>query len=82
MQICLIMDNPETPQHPVIAVALQKLAKRHNVRLSDVRTLTGKQAIAQEQRQALADLYLLKSHAPQALELAHFLEQQGVTCCQ
>jgi len=77
MNICLIMDNPETPRHPVIAVALQKLEKNHNVRLLDVRTLTGEQAIAQEQTHPQADLYLLKSHAPQALEVAHYLEQHG-----
>jgi ribosomal protein S6--L-glutamate ligase len=77
MHICLIMDNPETPQHPVIAVALQKLAQSHSVRLLDVRGLTDEQAIEREQAQTLADLYLLKSHAPQALALAHVLEQHG-----
>ncbi len=79
MQICLIMDNPETPQHPVIAVALEKLRteRHHSVRLFDVRTLTAAEAIAQESASPLADLYLLKSHAPQALEVAHYLEQQG-----
>jgi ribosomal protein S6--L-glutamate ligase len=77
MQICLIMDNPETPQHPVIAPALAELSANHAVRLLDVRPLTGAEAIAAESRYPRADLYLLKSHAPQALELAHFLEQQG-----
>lgn len=77
MHICLIMDNPETPRHPVIAVALQKLSERHAVRLLDVRTLTGEQAIRQEETYPQADLYLLKSHAPQALDLAHSLEQRG-----
>lgn len=77
MHICLIMDNPETPHHPVIAVALQKLSYKHSTRLLDVRTLTGTQAIAQEKSQPQADLYLLKSHAPQALEVAHYLEEQG-----
>src|SRR5581483_2497358 len=77
MHICLIMDNPETPRHPVIAVALQKLSHKHSTRLLDVRILTGIQAIAQEKSQPQADLYLLKSHAPQALEVAHYLEQQG-----
>jgi ribosomal protein S6--L-glutamate ligase len=76
MRICLIMDNPETPQHPVIAVALQKLASRHSVRLLDVRGLTDEQAIEREQAQEQADLYLLKSHAPQALTLAHMLEER------
>jgi ribosomal protein S6--L-glutamate ligase len=79
MNICLIMDNPETPHHPVISVALQKLSQTHAVRLLDVRTSTGEQAIAQEKNFPLADLYLLKSHAPQALEVAHYLEQQGAT---
>ncbi len=79
MNICLIMDNPETPRHPVIAVALQQLSTRHAVRLCDVRTLTGAGAIAQEEasQQPLADIYLLKSHAPQALDLALHLEHQG-----
>ena len=79
MDICLIMDNPETPHHPVIAVALEQLRAKHNVRLFDVRTLTGAEAIAQEETRPLADLYLLKSHAPQALEVAHYLEQQGAS---
>src|SRR5215469_573832 len=77
MQICLIMDNPETPHHPVIGVALQRLSAKHTVRLLDVRTLTGSEAIAEEERHAQADVYLLKSHAPQALEVAHYLEQHG-----
>lgn len=77
MDICLIMDNPETPQHPVIAVALQELSTRHGVRLLDVRTLSGEEALQEETRHAQADLYLLKSHAPQALEVAHALEQKG-----
>ncbi len=79
MNICLIMDNPETPKHPVIAVALQQLSTRHTVRLFDVRTLTGAEAIAQEEarNQPIADIYLLKSHAPQALDFALHLEQQG-----
>ncbi len=77
MHICLIMDNPETTQHPVISIALQQLQKTHTVRLLDVRTLTASSALTQEQSQLPADLYLLKSHAPQALAVAHFLEQQG-----
>lgn len=79
MNICLIMDNPETPRHPVIAVALQQLSTRHAVRLFDVRTLTGAEAIAQEEasQPPLTDIYLLKSHAPQALDLALHLERQG-----
>ncbi len=77
MDICLIMDNPETPHHPVIAVALRQLSATHNVRLLDVRTLTGVEALAEEEKHPLADLYLLKSHSPQALDLAHALEEKG-----
>ena len=77
MQICLIMDNPETPRHPVIAVALHTLSNRHTTRLLDIRGLTGAEAIAREKKHPPADLYLLKSHASQALELAHTLELAG-----
>ena len=77
MHICLIMDNPETPHHPVIAVALQTLSKKHTVRFLDILALSGAQAIALEATYQSADLYLLKSHAPQALELAHSLELAG-----
>ncbi|MDQ2903983.1 MAG: alpha-L-glutamate ligase [Ktedonobacteraceae bacterium] len=77
MDICLIMDNPETPNHPVIAVALQRLSATHSVRLLDVRSLSSAEAIAEEEKHAQADLYLLKSHAPQALDVAHTLEQRG-----
>ncbi|HEY1352016.1 MAG TPA: hypothetical protein VGF67_20535 [Ktedonobacteraceae bacterium] len=77
MSICLIMDNPQTPQHPVIAPALATLSARHSVRLLDVRACTGPQACELEKAHQPADLYLLKSHAPQALELACALEQQG-----
>jgi ribosomal protein S6--L-glutamate ligase len=77
MNICLIMDNPETPHHPVIAVALRQLSTTHNVRLLDVRTLASAEATAEEERHPLADLYLLKSHAPQALDVAFVLEQKG-----
>jgi len=77
MDICLIMDNPETPRHPVIAVVLQQLSATHSIRLLDVRPLTGAEAIAEEEKYPMADLYLLKSHAPQALDVAHALEQKG-----
>jgi ribosomal protein S6--L-glutamate ligase len=76
MNICLIMDNPETPNHPVIGKALQELRMMHTVKLLDVRQLDNAGAL--QQSRPFADLYLLKSHAPQALELAHSLEQQGV----
>ena len=77
MNICYIMDNPETMHHPVIASALQKLHKTHTIRLLDVHGRSHTQALAEEQRHPMADLYLLKSHAIQALDVAHHLEQCG-----
>ena len=77
MNICLILDNPETPHHPVIGKVLQTLSTTYTVRLLDVNTLSGAQAIAQEEMHPRADFYLLKSHAPQALEVAKYLEQCG-----
>jgi len=69
------MDNPETPNHPIIGKALQELSVMHTVQLLDVRGLNSVEAVKKAQAQPLADLYLLKSHAPQALEVAHYLEK-------
>lgn len=77
MTICLIFDNPETSSHPVIGAVLRRLQVTHAVRLLDVRSLTCAEALAQEERYPLANLYLLKSHSPQALEVAHELEERG-----
>lgn len=77
MNICLILDNPETSRHPVIARVLQTLCTTYTVRLLDVNTLSSAQAIAQVEIHPLADLYLLKSHAPQALDVAYYLEQRS-----
>ena len=77
MNICFIMDNSETMRHPVIASALQKLSETHSIRLLDVNGQSSTQALAQEQCHSMADLYLLKSHARQALDVACHLEQHG-----
>ena len=77
MNVCLIIDKPETRQHPVIAVALHHHSATHTVRLLDLGALSGPDAIAQEDERTPADLYLLKSHAPQALEVARRLEERG-----
>jgi ribosomal protein S6--L-glutamate ligase len=77
VNICLIVDNPDTRRHPVIGVLLQKLSARHSVRLLDVRGLTSADVVAQEEMRALDDVYLLKSHAIQALDVAQRLEQRG-----
>ena len=77
MHICLLLDNPETPRHPVLSVALETLQARHTVRLLDVAGISAAQAHELESKERPADLYLLKSHTPQALELARMLENQG-----
>jgi ribosomal protein S6--L-glutamate ligase len=77
VNICLIVDNPDTRRHPVIGVLLHKLSTCHSVRLLDVRGLTSAEAVAQEEGRALADVYLLKSHAVQALDVAYRVEQRG-----
>ena len=77
MHVCLIMDKPETPRHPVIAAALHHLSATHTVRLLDLHALSGPDAIAQEDERTPADLYLLKGHTPQALEVARHLEERG-----
>src|SRR5207253_6598446 len=60
LNLCVIVDNPETTTHPVIAVVLHQLSARHTLRLLDVLGLTGPAAIAREAAHAPADLYLLK----------------------
>ena len=58
-------------------MVLRQLNATHAVRLLDVDHLTGDEAIAHEAAHPIADLYLLKSHTPQALSVAHHLEQRG-----
>jgi len=77
MNVCLIADNPETTAHPVIGEVLRQLCSAHAVRLLDVAGISGDQAVGREREHPLADIYLLKSHTPQALEVAHYLEQRG-----
>lgn len=77
MYICVVVDNPETATHPVIGAVLRRLQDRHSVRLCDVRGRSAEQVIARENTRPLDDLYVLKSHAPQALTLAHALELRG-----
>ena len=77
MNICFIIDNPETTKHPVVGAVLRQLSSTHTVRLFDVAGVTAAAAIAGEEGRPLADIYLLKSHTFQALELAHRLEKRG-----
>ncbi|WP_405706623.1 alpha-L-glutamate ligase [Streptomyces xanthophaeus] len=66
MRVGLI--TPE-PGHPLLAATTALLAREHTVEALDPRT-------AGAPRQP-ADVYLLKSRTPQALELARSLEQRG-----
>ncbi|HLI08551.1 MAG TPA: phosphotransferase [Ktedonobacteraceae bacterium] len=77
MHICLIIDNPETPHHPILSSVVQQLSAAHTVRILDVRGRTSVETLAEEAQHIQADLYLLKSHAPQALDVAQTLEQRG-----
>src|SRR5437762_6373959 len=77
MHACFITDNPDTRTHPVIGAVLEQLSARHYVRVLDVRELTARDAIAHEGKHSLADMYLLKSHTVQALEVARALERRG-----
>jgi ribosomal protein S6--L-glutamate ligase len=73
MEICLLTDRPD---HPVLATAVEALRVRHRVRVIDPQRLDGA-AVERELRDP-ADLYLLKSHTPAALAVAHRLEERGV----
>jgi ribosomal protein S6--L-glutamate ligase len=73
MEICLLTDRPD---HPVLAAAMQWLRLRHRVRVVDPQRLDA--ASLDRELRAPADLYLLKSHTPAALAVAHRLEERGV----
>src|SRR5438105_3763379 len=77
MDICFITDNPSTTTHPVIGAVLRQLSAKHRVRLLETGALTLDEVIARENAQPPADIYLLKSHASDALAVAHILEQRG-----
>lgn len=69
--VCLIVDRPD---HPVIAATVERLALEHRVSLMDVRSVRPDEASAAAPR---ADVYLLKSHTPWAIEHARELETRG-----
>ena len=77
MNVCFIVDNAKTKEHPVLGAALEQVTLTHSARLLHIAGLTGDQAIACEIDYPLADIYLLKSHLPQALEVARHLEERG-----
>jgi ribosomal protein S6--L-glutamate ligase len=73
VRITLISDKPD---HPVLAAMLEQLRARHRVGILSAEDADPTALAAQEGR-GLADVYLLKSHTPPALELARRLELCG-----
>jgi ribosomal protein S6--L-glutamate ligase len=73
VEICLLTDRPD---HPVLASAMDALRLRHRVRVVDPQRLDA--ASVDRELRDPADLYLLKSHTPAALAIAHRLEERGV----
>jgi ribosomal protein S6--L-glutamate ligase len=69
-EICLIRDRRE---HPVLAATLELLAERHRVRVLEMPLVDGDA----RELASPADVYLLKSRDPHALELARALEERG-----
>jgi ribosomal protein S6--L-glutamate ligase len=72
-----VAHKPQLPSPSFIARALQRLSVRHTIRVLDIRALTSKEALDQEKLHPLANLYLLKSSKPQALDIAYYAEQHG-----
>jgi ribosomal protein S6--L-glutamate ligase len=69
--VCFLVDRPD---HPVIAATVERLALEHRVSLVDVLSVRPEEAPAAPPR---ADVYLLKSHTPWAIEHARLLEAGG-----
>jgi ribosomal protein S6--L-glutamate ligase len=76
MRIALISDRPE---HPVLGEMVEVLGRRHRVTVVDPHPGDGAGAVAARECRAPADVYLLKSHTAEALELARALELRGAT---
>src|SRR5439155_22745503 len=55
----------------------RRFRRKHIIRRRGLFETTAAHVLELEERSGLADLYLLKSGLPQALELAHALEERG-----
>ena len=73
MNVTLITDKAD---HPVLAAMLDRLRVRHRVAVISAENDDPATLAASEGR-SLADVYLLKSHTPAGLDLAHRLELCG-----
>jgi ribosomal protein S6--L-glutamate ligase len=73
VRITLISDKPD---HPVLGAMLEQLRARHRACVINAED-ADPAAVAVHEGRGLADVYLLKSHTPPALELARRLELCG-----
>lgn len=75
-QLCLVVDDP---RHPVMARLAGELRIRHQLRVLSTCDPRSVRRAGRQERDAPADLYLLKAHSPAALLLALRLERAGAT---
>jgi ribosomal protein S6--L-glutamate ligase len=73
VRVTLVTDNAD---HPVLAAMLDRLRARHRVAVLSAES-DDPAALAAREGRHLADVYLLKSHTPAGLDLAHRLELCG-----
>jgi ribosomal protein S6--L-glutamate ligase len=71
--VCFIVDRRD---HPVIAATAERLALEHRVSIIDAQALRAREAHARP-RDPRADVYLLKSRAPWAIQRAREFEARG-----
>lgn len=69
-RVCFLTDKPD---HPLLAATAALLADRHQTHVE----FTDPARATEPAPGALADVYLLKSHTPQAIRLARALERRG-----
>src|SRR6266702_372032 len=77
LSICVIAENPARLSTPFMKDVLHILGKKHAIRLMIVPVMPGIETTARAFEEPLADVYLLKSHVPRAMEVARQLEERG-----
>ncbi|QBD81396.1 hypothetical protein EPA93_37660 [Ktedonosporobacter rubrisoli] len=77
MNICFIVDEESRIKTPTMKDVLRQLSANHQITTISVSTVADAHAIMHT-REALADVYLLKSHTPGALEIARLAEEKGI----
>lgn len=74
MRVCLLTDRP---RHPVFSAVVRQLRHRHEVHVLDTAGAALEVRGLQAERRQAADVYLLRSHTPDAIFVAHELERVG-----